>query len=210
MGGGGRSEQCFTPGIQVGEVRLSPPESSLLLAVLAGEQVLGGLPFLERAHQPALVFQAVVPLQEPYIIITRRTGQRRLVLASQHGGSSRAGRGRGATTAARGHGANEHKGDHSDHPAGSLRPRAPRAPSPAALPDPTAVPNGTGFWWISPNEVRGGRVFMGEEESPGGGSAQRTSTAQSQSGKRGGGREREVGNFCHLGAAKSIGQIPLQ
>lgn len=73
---------CFTPGIEIGEVRLGPPEPGFLLAVLTRHQVLGGLSFLEGAHQPALVFQTIVPLQESYIRVAKCRGQRELVLCT--------------------------------------------------------------------------------------------------------------------------------
>lgn len=72
----------LTSGIQVGEVCLGAAEPGFPLAVLARQQVLGGLPLLQGAHDPAFVFQAVGPLQEPYIVIARCTGQG--FLASQH------------------------------------------------------------------------------------------------------------------------------
>lgn len=49
---------------QVGEIGLRAPKVAIPVAVLAGNQVLGGLPVLEGAHKPALLFQAVGPLQE--------------------------------------------------------------------------------------------------------------------------------------------------
>lgn len=72
----------FTSGIQIGKVCLGAPEPGFFLTVLACQQALGGLLFLQRADNPALVFQAVGPLQEPYIIIARCTGQS--FLTSQH------------------------------------------------------------------------------------------------------------------------------
>lgn len=72
----------FTSGIQIGEVCLGAPEPGFLLAVLARQQALGRLPFLQGADDPAFVFQAVGPLQEPYIVIARCTGQS--FLTSQH------------------------------------------------------------------------------------------------------------------------------
>lgn len=49
---------------QVGEISLRAPEVAIPVAVLTGNQVLGGLPVLEGARQPALLLQAVGPLQE--------------------------------------------------------------------------------------------------------------------------------------------------
>lgn len=53
-----------TSGKQVGEVCLCASEAAILVTVFTGKQVLGGLPLLEGAHKPALLFQAVGPLQE--------------------------------------------------------------------------------------------------------------------------------------------------
>ena len=53
-----------TSGDQVGEVCLCAAEAAILVTVFTGKQVLGGLPLLEGAHKPALLFQAVGPLQE--------------------------------------------------------------------------------------------------------------------------------------------------
>lgn len=71
----------FTSGIQVGKVCLGAPEPGSFLTVLTRQQALGRLLFLQRADDPALVFQAVGPLQEPYVI-ARCTGQS--FLTSQH------------------------------------------------------------------------------------------------------------------------------
>lgn len=50
---------------EIGEVGLCAPEAgTCATTVLAGEQVLGGLPLPEGAHKAALLFQAVGPLQE--------------------------------------------------------------------------------------------------------------------------------------------------
>lgn len=49
---------------QVGEVGLRAPETAIPVTVFTGKQVLGGLPLLEGAHKPALLFQAIGPLQE--------------------------------------------------------------------------------------------------------------------------------------------------
>lgn len=54
----------ITSSKQVGEIGLGAPEVAIPVAVLTGNQVLGGLPVLEGTHQPALLFQAVGPLQE--------------------------------------------------------------------------------------------------------------------------------------------------
>lgn len=49
---------------QVGKVGLCALEAAIPVAVFTGKQILGGLPLLEGAHKPALLFQAVGPLQE--------------------------------------------------------------------------------------------------------------------------------------------------
>lgn len=49
---------------QVREVGLRAPEVAIPVTVFTGNQVLGGLPFLEGAYEPALLFQAVGPLQK--------------------------------------------------------------------------------------------------------------------------------------------------
>lgn len=53
-----------TSGEQVGEVCLCAAEAAILVTVFTGKQVLGGLPLLEGTHKPALLFQAVGPLQK--------------------------------------------------------------------------------------------------------------------------------------------------